>query len=139
MTVPPKPPGPIPVLLIFSSINCAKQNANPCKDVFIVKCALIPFFIINFVFCIVGVSAALNPFLFLAIPVIIFIEVIHTYILTISTGIPSVLYSIKAIIKDKNKNRGLIITGIILSFFFCIDAIGALLLYLGSRKIEKNQ
>ena len=65
---------------VFPIISIFKGEYNPSKTTMIVKLVLIPWYILNYVMCGFIVAGCLNPFLMLAIPIIIIIASLVTYI-----------------------------------------------------------
>ena len=112
--------------LIFGIIGTAKREEDPnTRLTVIIKAAMIPFFCINIYLWSVLVSGMLNPFLFLAIPVIIVIGFCLTYVYMIMTSLPDVIYMIAFLIRRKKKPNIYMILGLIFEFFFVLDLVGA--------------
>lgn len=121
---------------IFSVISIFKGEYNPTKLVMVLKIVLIPYFIFNFVYCILLVAACLNPFMMLAIPLVIAISIFFTYVCMLSTSLPSIAYAIRSLIKRRVKVSPFIIIGMALSLFFCVDAAGAIMIYYSTKNNE---
>ncbi|MBP5775002.1 MAG: hypothetical protein J6W36_04840 [Clostridiales bacterium] len=113
--------------LIFGIIGTARKEEDPnTRLTVIIKAAMIPFFCINIYLWSVLVSGMLNPFLFLAIPAIIFIGCCITYVYMIMTGMPDIIYMIAFLIRRKKKPNIYMILGLIFEFFFVLDLVGAI-------------
>jgi len=109
-------------------IKGLKKKGNPLGITLCVKLLLIPFYIINFVICILLVGGFLNPFLMIALPLLIMIEIGITYVLMISTSIQSFTYILKALPSNHKRANPAIITGLIFLFIFSLDVIGIIML-----------
>ena len=126
---------PICVLnAVFALISIFKGNENPAKVTLIVKGALIPWFLCNFYFCMCIVAGLLNPFLLLAAPITIVIQVCVTYIFMVVTSLPDLAYYIRSLIRRETKFSAAQVVGIVLMFFFCLDFVGAIIFYNSADK-----
>ena len=123
--------------LIFGIIGTAKREEDPnTRLTVIIKAAMIPFFCINIYLWSVLVSGMLNPFLFLAIPVIIVIGFCLTYVYMIMTSLPDVIYMIAFLIRRKKKPNIYMILGLIFEFFFVLDLVGAIFINKAFKEME---
>lgn len=122
---------------VISLVSVFKKPENPLKTSMIVKLALIPWYAINFFFCFCLFAGMLNPFLLLAIPVVMFIASCLTYINMAATSLPSLAYFISNSVRNKRKPCGWEIASLIFHFVFCMDAIGAIILYVLDKKKEQ--
>jgi len=123
---------------VFSLFNI-KQNAEcPYKTVMFVKLILIPWFIANFYFCLLLIGGFLNPFLLATIPLLICIEVIATYIQMISISLHSIVYYFASLIREKKKAVPLQLVSVIFHFFFCLDVVGAVMLFLKTKTEQEK-
>ena len=132
---------PVCVLLaVFSIISIFKgeEKESPSKITMIIKLALIPWYILNFVLCAVLLSGFLNPFLMLAIPLAMAIMSVVTYIYMIATSLPDIAYFINRLIKRKIRISGGIIVSIVFLFIFCLDIVGGVIYHLEMKKIKKE-
>ena len=100
----------------------------------IVKLALIPWYLLNFFFGFLLVAGFINPFLMIGIPILIAIMMSVTYLLMVTTGFPDIAYVIHQGWKDKRKPNGLTVTGLIFLFIFCLDILGGIFLFVGTKK-----
>ena len=125
------------VNLIMALAGAFNKKDNPCKTTMIVKLVLIPWYIMNFLFCVLIFAGFLNPFLFLFAPIVAVILIFNTYILMLSTSIFDIVYSIRNTIKNHLEiNASLVFTNIFL-FCFCLDIVGSIILYKKSKNIKK--
>ena len=118
------------VTIILSFITIIKRDYNPTKYTMVIKLILIPFYALNFVEWNLYVAGMLNPFLMLAIPVVIFLGMCYTYLIMISTSLCDLIYAIKHF---KDDNRKLVITSFVFLFMFCFDVIGSIMLYISTK------
>ena len=127
----------IPVCLIsfiFAILNLAQDASSPVKMTLITKCCLIPWYIVNLLVCLLLVAGFLNPWLFLAVPVLFGIEAVVTYVFMLSTSLHSVFYIIRANATHKIQLNAAIIVALVFHFFFCLDVIGAIILHVEMQK-----
>lgn len=111
-----------------------KQVVDSSQFTMIIKFTLIPWYIANFVLWVLLVGGMLNPFLILGIPIIIALSVIGTYMFMFSSTLNNIC-TIFAELKNKTLNpSGLLIAGMILQFFFCLDALGAIFTFIKCQK-----
>ena len=122
--------------LVLAAAGKANGEASPLKTTYIVKLALIPWYIFNIVYIFYIVAGSLNPFLLLAIPVEIAIAVFITYVLMLLTGIHNVFYVSKAIIKKRVGSSALTVLCIVSQFVFVLDVIGAVILHTIMKKAD---
>ena len=131
---------PICILsLIFAGLQFARLNTSPLKTAMIVKLCLIPWYILNFLICAFLIVGFLNPWLMIAIPLLIAFEILITYIFMLSTSIHSIAYTIKFLIAHKTKPNALIIVALIFHFFFCLDVVGAIILTIENKKYMQRK
>ena len=124
------------VSFIFSLIQ-KNENQKLLKTSMIVKLVLIPYYVINFIYCFVLIAVAGNPWMMIGIPFIIFISFFNTYCSVLSTSLHSFVFVLKYLIKNKIKPNPATIVGLVFHFFFCIDVIGGILLCLGFKDLKK--
>lgn len=118
---------------IVALIGLFRGTYNPCKTTMVVKLALIPWYIINFMICCFLVVGFLNPWLMLAAPIVLCILVGITYLLMLSTSIFDISYIINKLIKREVKTKGIVITSMIFLFMFCLDILGSILLHFNTK------
>ena len=117
----------------FSIASIFKGDESPAKATMIVKLALIPWYIMNFIFCFVVVAGFMNPFLMIGIPLLIAIMMSTTYLFMLATGLPDIAYVIHRGWKERIKPNGLTITGLVFLFIFCLDTLGGIFLHVGTK------
>ena len=111
-----------------------KQVVDSTQFTMIIKFVLMPWYIANFVLWTLIVGGMLNPFLVLGIPIIIALSVIGTYMFMLGSTLHNVC-TIIAELKNKTlKPSGLLIAGMVLQFFFCLDALGAIFTFIKCQK-----
>lgn len=118
---------------VLSIVSIFKGKENPSKIVMICKLALIPWYILNFAMCFCLIGGMLNPFLFLAIPIVIAIMVSSTYLYMIFMSAPDICYFLHQIIKEKKKPDALTIISIVMLFIFCLDPVGGVIYYIKTK------
>lgn len=126
------------VSLVFACLHFTRINASPLTTAMIVKLCLIPWYILNFLICGSFVVGFLNPWLIMAIPILIAVEVFTTYIFMLSTGIHSIAYTIKYLAFHKIKPSAQIIIALIFHFIFCLDIVGAIMLNIENKKLIQH-
>lgn len=123
-------------ILILSIISIFKGEEFMPKTVMIIKLSLIPWFIINFIFCFFIFVGMLNPWLMIAEPIAIAVMVSITYLYIITTSIPNIGYIIHLLKKKELKITNKLVFSIIFHFFFCFDVLGSILLFFETRPKE---
>ena len=123
-------------ILILSIVSIFKGEEFMPKTVMIIKLALIPWFITNFIFCFFIFVGMLNPWLMIAEPIAIAIMVSITYLYTVTTSIPNIGYIIHLLRKKELKITNKLIFSVIFHFFFCFDVLGSILLFFETRPKE---
>ena len=125
-------------IFILSFISIFKKDIKD-QTLYIMahKIIAVPWFIANFVFAFLISAAMLNPFLFLAIPVWIVISVVFTFVNMFSSSIVNLAYVINSFINKRLKPSGLLITGLVFQFIFCLDFLGAIFIFIDNKK-QKN-
>ena len=127
----------IPVGLVsvaFAIFNLTTDGESPALTTFIIKLVLIPWYAVNFLVCFLSVAGFLNPFLMLAVPLLIAIEVSVTYVYTVCSSLQLAAYTIRQIIKKRIAVTPMLIVGLVFSFIFVLDIVGSYLLY---RQLNK--
>lgn len=129
---------PLTIASIAIAVFCGiKKSSGLSKHLMINKFALIPFFVMNFVCWGCGIIACLNPFLIIAIPLLMCLSVCFTYVIMFSTSLPLIAYTIRNTIA-KRISLGACIVGCVFMFIFCLDAIGAIIITISEAKIAKK-
>ena len=122
------------ISFIFAGFNMIRSGNSPLKTAIIVKIVLIPWYIFNLLVCILLLAGFLNPWLMMAIPLLICIEVVITYIFMLSTSAHSVFYTIKYLSCKKIKPNKIMTVALIFHFIFCLDIVGAVMLNMETAK-----
>lgn len=122
------------VAAVFAILNLTTDSQNPARVTFIIKLVLIPWYALNFLVCFLLVVGFLNPFLMIAIPLLIAIEVSITYIYMLCSSLQAVSYTIRQLIKKRIRVNAAIIVGLIFSFIFVLDIVGSYLLHYELQK-----
>lgn len=127
------------VAIVFAILNLTADYENPAKTTFIVKLALIPWYLLNFLVCFLLIAGFLNPFLMIAIPLLIGIEVLVTYAVMLCSSLQILSFTVRQITKKRLTVNAKVVVGIIFSFIFCLDIIGSFLLYKELQNQSINQ
>lgn len=121
---------------IVSFLTIFKKANNPSKTVMISKLVLIPWFIVNFYFCMLMFAGTLNPFLLILAPIVAVIEISITYLLMITISFTELCFVINRLkTKELVMSKYLVFLNILL-FIFCLDCLGSILLHIKTRNIE---
>ncbi|MGN0807206.1 MAG: hypothetical protein ACI4MN_01990 [Candidatus Coproplasma sp.] len=121
----------IPVVIVslaFAALNLMMDCRSPAKTTLIVKLALIPWYVFNIVVCVLLSAGFLNPFLMIAVPLLIVLEVVITYIIMAVSSLQIVFYTLRQIFKKRVVVTPMVIIGIVFSFIFVLDIVGSYLL-----------
>ena len=123
---------------IVSLTSIFTKPKDPTKTVMISKLVLIPWFIVNFYFCVLLFAGTLNPFLLILSPIVFAIEVSITYLLMITISIIDLAFVINKLKeKELTINKYLVFVNILL-FIFCLDVLGSILLYKKMKSIQNE-
>ena len=117
-------------------ISVFKGEYDPTKPIMIAKLSLIPWYVLNFIIGYVFVSIFFNPFMMIAIPVIIALLCSSTYMLMLTTSIGDVAYFVYSLTKKRWTIEASLLFAVILLFVFCLDVVGSIILYNKSKKIS---
>ena len=131
----------IPLCLASIGVACSNfafDVASPVKTAMIVKLCLMPWFVVNFVICAVMAVGFLNPWLMLAVPALICLEVGVTYLLMLSTGMHTIAYTVRILYKNKIKPDAMTIITLILHLIFCLDVVGAIMMCFKIKKLRSQ-
>lgn len=132
------------IALILGYINLIvrlvkRNDKNVFKRNMILKIILIPWYVGNFYVWVIYFAAFLNPWLFIAAPLITIIGIVYTYIIMILSGINNLVFIVKSAYKKKIKYSAKIVVGIIFQFFFILDIVGSILLFIERNNISYNK
>ena len=123
--------------IVLSVISVFKGETDLSQTVMKVKLALIPWYVINFAMCFVIVSISFNPFMMIAIPVVIAITVGITYFFMLATSLPDVGYYLRRVFVTKEeKITASRVFVVILLFIFCLDVVGGIVFHRQNVKAE---
>lgn len=122
------------VAVAFAIHNLLADGQNPAWMTFIIKLVLIPWYCLNFLVCLLLVAGFLNPFLMLAIPLLIGLEVFITFTYMVCSSLQIVSYTIRQIIKKRIAVTPMVMVGIVFSFIFVLDIVGSYLLHTELKK-----
>ena len=128
----------IPVCILNAVVSVKsgiKGEENPAKVTMTAKLSLIPWYILNFAICVVFSSVFFNPFMMLAIPLIVAFSFGMTYILMLTTSLGDIVYFVKKKAKKEGELGAAAVVGIVFLFIFCLDVVGAIILYRQSKKL----
>ena len=126
------------VCLIMSIVSSFKSINNPTKSTMIIKLLLIPWFIINFFFCVLIFAGFLNPWMMLLAPVVAFILICITYIFMISTSVFDIAFVINCTVRKRLKIGAFSVLTIIMLFTFFLDVVASIILYFKTKNINKS-
>ena len=123
---------PICILnMVVSGVSALKGN-DPTKNTMVAKLSLIPWYCLNFFIGFVFVSIFFNPFMMIAIPVVLALLIASTYMLMLSTSLGDIAYAVHSLKRGGLKPA--VVVGVVFSFIFGLDVIGAIILYKESKK-----
>ena len=119
-------------LYVLACFSSAITNESIVKHNMVVKLVSIPFFVLNVVACyfVAKIAGEINVFLF---PLTIAVLVFTTYVIMLRSSISNIVYFVKRYIKKKFIIDPIAIIAIVLSFFFCLDAISGIVLFLNEK------
>ena len=120
--------------IALSIVSIYKGEVDPSKTVMAVKLALIPWYLINVVICVICIAIMFNPFMMVGIPVVIAIFVVLGYFYLLGTSIPDVAYHIRmSRAKTGTKTDGIRILTLVALFIFCLDVIASYVFHLQNK------
>lgn len=102
----------------------------------VLKFIMIPFFILNFLFWAFFFLGTLNPFLIAATPFVVLIGVFLTYLVVLMTSLPDVAFTLIELRLYRGCPKKLFVLGVVFSFFFVLDVVGAVILHIAFKKAE---
>ena len=125
---------PVCILNAVTSISSAiKGKEDPTRVTMIAKLSLIPWYILNVVICAVCASIFLNPFMMIAIPFVVAFFIVVTYILMLCSSLGDITYFIYNHKRKVWRDSVGMILAFICLFIFCLDVVGAIVLYRKSQ------
>ena len=129
---------PVCILNAVVSVKSAIKGEDPTKVTVTAKLALIPWYIVNLAVCFVFASIFFNPFMMLAIPLVIAFCVFVTYVLMLTTSLGDITFFVKKKLQKDPSVRTATVVGVVCLFIFCLDVIGAIMLYRQSKAPAKE-
>ncbi len=123
--------------LILAIVAGVRQEAPATVFSMVLKFMMIPFFILNFLFWVFLFLGTLNPFLIVATPFVVLIGGFLTYLVVLMTSLPDVIFTLIELRLYKGCPKKLFVLGIVFSFFFVLDVVGAVILHIAYKKAER--
>ena len=121
------------VNLVFGFLQISRPAEDVYKTIMIIKLVLIPFFIINFVLCVMlAVCFVVIPFMALGGIVLAVLFMLMTYAITMVTSVYNICYSLYRVRTLKHGFFGMIVP-FVFQFFFVLDCVGSILFYIKER------
>lgn len=125
--------------VIVAILNLSKETPSPTRSTIIMKFVLIPWYGLNFLEWLLLVGICGNPWLMLAIPLVICIGVSFTFIFLLFTNVHNFSYVIKLTKNKKIKLTANIVIPVLFHFVFVLDILGSILLHLNLKKILASE
>lgn len=116
---------------VLGVVQIFKPKNVPYKSVMVCKIVLVPFFILNFIYCMLIFVGSLNPFLLWLLPIVIFLAIL-TYGILLATS----AYNAGYLIYRLRTGEGSFIENIvfiILHFIYIADVVSSVVLYVKKR------
>lgn len=121
------------VNLVFGCLQISRPAEDVYKTVMIIKLVLVPFFIINFVLCVmVAACFIIIPFAAFAGIIFAVLFMLMTYAITLVTSVYNICYSLYRVRTLKHGFFGMIVP-FIFQFFFVLDCVGSVLFYIKEK------
>ena len=121
---------------VFAIPGALKGEKNNTMITVVVKFMMIPFFCINIYCWYLLFTALMNPFLFVTIPVVLIVGVAVTYVFTLTTVLPDLIYTFIYLKREKKRPEKPMKTGLILCFFSILDLVGIVLIHKSYKELE---
>ena len=119
---------------ILAIVAGVRKEAPATGFSMVLKFLMIPFFILNFLFWVFFFLGTLNPFLIVATPFVVLIGVFLTYLVVLMTSLPDIVFTLIELKLYKGCPKTLFVLGVVFSFFFVFDVVGAVLLHIAFTK-----
>ncbi len=113
--------------IIITAIR--RKDEDFSKTTMVLKLVQIPWYIVNYLFCILVFLGLCNPFFFMALPFFILISILFTYIYMLSTSLPEFISYLKMTSKNKEMESIIGILSCVALLFFVFDVAGSILMY----------
>lgn len=121
------------VNLVFGFLQISRPANDVYKTVMIIKLVLVPFFIINFVICVMFAACfIIIPYFVLGGIILAVLFMLMTYAITLVTSVYNVCYSLYRVRTLKHGFFGMIVP-FIFQFFFVLDCVGSVLFYIKEK------
>ncbi len=120
--------------IILGAVSTLHEVKDSSMTVMICKIIQIPWFIMNFVFCLIMIILMINPFLLIAAPIVLLLSVLSTYLFMFSSSSLDIFYLAKS---RKFYHSSMNLLSFIFLFIFVLDVVGSILIY-HSLKSEKK-
>ena len=123
---------------VLSIVSIFKGEYSPSKTTMVVKLALIPWYVLNFLISFMVIGGLLNPWLFLGAPIVMGLLASFTYLFMAATSLPDIGFFFNRFARKKVEVTGVLVTGMVFLCFFCLDIVGAIMFHLGMKKAIKQ-
>lgn len=121
------------VNLVFGFLQISRPAEDVYKTVMIIKLVLVPFFIINFVLCVMFAACfIIIPYFVLGGIILAVLFMLMTYAITLVTSVYNICYSLYRVRTLKHGFFGMIVP-FIFQFFFVLDCVGSILFYIKEK------
>lgn len=135
---------PAIINIVLSFIGCFSAPIAHTTSSLVIKLILLPWQALNFYVWLFVVAVCANPWLFLAVPIVIFLGLSTSYLYILSSSSPNIAFIISSLKSKKLRDTGALLCSLIFHFIFILDAVGAIMLSFilkkGSAKpIEKDK
>ena len=121
---------------ILAIVAGVRKEAPATVFSMVLKFMMIPFFILNFLFWVFLFLGTLNPFLIVATPFVALIGGFLTYLVVLMTSLPDVVFTLIELRLYTGASKKLFVLGVVFSFFFVLDVVGAVILHIAFKKAE---
>ncbi|MDE7106514.1 MAG: hypothetical protein K2O22_05055 [Anaeroplasmataceae bacterium] len=116
--------------------NIFRDTPSPARFTIIMKLVLIPWYFLNFLVWLLLVGICANPWLMLAVPLVIGMGIAYTFAFLFFTNVYNFSYVIKLVKEKKIQLTKSIILPVVLHFIFVLDILGSMLLHKKIQEIE---
>ncbi|MDE6241112.1 MAG: hypothetical protein K2M08_01685 [Anaeroplasmataceae bacterium] len=123
---------------VIAIINIFSDTPSPTHSTMIMKFVLIPWYFLNFFDWLLMVGICANPWLMLAVPLIICMGIGYTFTILLFTNVHNISYVIHLIKNKKIRLTSNIVIPVVLHFVFVLDILGSILLHKELQKIEEQ-
>lgn len=106
------------IVLGSAILSFFNHSASPLKMTMIIKLVLIPFYLINFFYWFLLLSGFANPWLYIAIPLVITLAVVVTFAYMLATSLFAISYLLKLEKEKKIQLKEAFLSALFFSFSF---------------------